>query len=43
MVMTVNAQVAFPPDRDRLLSGEVSGQALVAEKMVFPLRRKLFR
>ncbi len=41
MVMTVNAQVAFPPDRDRLLSGEVSGQALVAEKNGFPAPQKI--
>jgi Spy/CpxP family protein refolding chaperone len=41
MVAIVNAQVTIPPDKDQLLSGEATGQTLVAEKNGFPPPQKI--
>ena len=37
----VKAQVTIPPDKDQLLSGEATGQTLVAEKNGFPAPQKI--
>ena len=41
MVMTVNAQVTIPPDKNQLLNGEAAGQTVVAEKNGFPAPQKI--
>lgn len=41
LTVTTNAQVAIPADKDQLLSGEVNGQTLVAEKNGFPAPQKI--
>jgi Spy/CpxP family protein refolding chaperone len=41
MIMTVNAQVAIPPDKDQLLSGDASGQTLIAQQNGFPALQKI--
>jgi Spy/CpxP family protein refolding chaperone len=41
LTMTVQAQITIPPDKDQLLSGEASGQTLVAEKNGFPAPQKI--
>ena len=39
--ITAHAQVTFPPDKDQLLKGEATGQALVAEINGFPAPQKI--